>query len=98
MKPKQYMSYVARVGCRICARMGYSDTPAEVHHARTGAGIGRRNDDYATIGLCLEHHRGNTGIHGMGRKAWERHWGVTEAELIEETRREVAAIVAREVR
>jgi hypothetical protein len=37
------------------------------------------------IGLCPEHHRGNTGIHGMGRKAFEREYGVTEEELLEIT-------------
>lgn len=36
--------------------------------------------------LCPEHHRGNTGLHGMGRKAFERHYGLTETSLIEQTR------------
>jgi hypothetical protein len=36
--------------------------------------------------LCPEHYRGNTGLHGMGRKAFERAYGVTELELLAETR------------
>jgi hypothetical protein len=35
--------------------------------------------------LCTEHHRGNTGVHGMGRKSFERKYGVTEEELLEYT-------------
>ena len=40
------------------------------------------------VPLCPEHHQGNTGIHGMGRKAFERYYGVTELELVEQTKRE----------
>ena len=36
--------------------------PAEVHHIRTGTGVGRRAADTETIPLCPEHHRG----HGAG--------------------------------
>jgi hypothetical protein len=34
------------------------------------------------IGLCREHHRGDTGIHGLGRKAFERKYGLTEEDLL----------------
>lgn len=39
--------------------------------------------------LIADHHRGNVGLHGMGRKAFERHYGVTELELVEQTRRAI---------
>jgi hypothetical protein len=35
------------------------------------------------MGLCVEHHRGNTGIHGMGTKAFERHYNITQKELLQ---------------
>lgn len=91
------MSYVARLGCAICARMGYQDTPSEVHHQRTGVGAGRRAPDNLAIPLCPEHHRGRTGIHGMGRKAFERQYGVTEVDLVAETAGRVAALKKLEV-
>lgn len=87
---KKHMGMVADLGCCICRRFGYGKTPAHVHHIRTGIGMGRRASDFETIPLCLEHHQGNEGIHGMGRKAWERHFGVTELELLVETRRALA--------
>ena len=84
------MGRVASLGCVLCLRLGYGATPAEVHHIRTGVGAGRRAPDTDTIGLCPEHHRGNTGLHGMGRKAFEREYGITELELVEQTKKAVA--------
>lgn len=81
-----HMAQVAALGCLLCRRLGYHGTPAEVHHIRTGTGVGRRAADTETIPLCPEHHRGATGLHGMGRKAFERAYGVTELELLAETR------------
>lgn len=80
-----YMGKVAALGCAICRRRGIDPAiPAEVHHRRTGIGLGR-SSHYETIPLCHEHHRGNTGIHGMGRRAWEVRHGVTEMDLVAET-------------
>lgn len=81
---REYLSRVAALCCRICARLGYGDTPAEVHHQRTGTGAGKRASHRRVLPLCPEHHRGATGLHGMGRRAFERHYQVTEVELIDE--------------
>ena len=35
------------------------------------------------VPLCPEHHRGNTGVHGLGHKGFTNKWGVTEEELLE---------------
>jgi len=40
-----------------------------------------------TIPLCFECHQGRHGVHGMGRKAWERNIGTTELELLKKTYR-----------
>ena len=78
----QYLSKVADIGCIICYRAGYPGTLAEIHHIRgLGLGMGVRNSHYNVLPLCPEHHRGNTGYHGLGRKAFERSWGITEQEL-----------------
>jgi hypothetical protein len=87
MNGKKYIGLVAALGCLICRRSGYMDTPAEVHHPRTGVGAGRRSSDFDTIPLCPYHHRSsNEALHVMGRKAWERHHGVTELELTQQTK------------
>ena len=84
---KAHMDRVARLGCILCRRYGYHDTPAELHHPRTGTGAGRRAAHTDVIPLCPTHHRSsNEALHAMGRKAWERHHGVTELELLDDTK------------
>ena len=80
---KKYLSKVADIGCIICYRLGYIGTPAEIHHVRgMGLGMGVRSSHYDTLPLCPEHHRGKSGYHGMGRKAFERQYDVTETQLL----------------
>ena len=94
----EYLSKVADIGCIICYRAGYFGTPAEIHHIRgLGLGMGVRNSHYNVLPLCPEHHRGNTGYHGMGRKAFERKYEVTEAELQQQVESLLAPEVAPEV-
>lgn len=88
---RAYMGKAAKLGCAICRMLGYGPTPAQVHHRRTGTGAGKRAAHTDTVPLCFEHHVGGSGIHGMGRKAFERAYGVTELELIEQTRKAVNA-------
>lgn len=84
---KAHMSRVAGLGCVLCRRYGHYGTPAELHHPRTGTGAGRRAAHIDVIPLCPYHHRGsNEALHAMGRKAFERHHGVTEMELLDETK------------
>ena len=78
---KQHYAKVANLGCSLCLYLGYGESPPELHHIRRA---GKRSNA-PVIPLCPEHHRGNTGIHGMGRKAFEREYKVTEEELLEMT-------------
>ena len=58
----------------------------ELHHPRTGVGMGRRAPNADVIPLCPNHHRlGNESLHVLGRKAFERKYGVTEGVLLEMT-------------
>lgn len=79
------MAAVAELGCIVCRRMGYSDSPAEIHHLRAGTGAGRRSSHRDVIPLCPEHHRGKTGLHGLGTKGFARHWGFDEQDLLQQT-------------
>lgn len=65
---------VAETGCIICLERDGTFAPCEVHHVAEGSG---KRSDYATAGLCTEHHRGATGIHGMGVKGFLRLWGLS---------------------
>jgi len=81
---KEHYNAVSDLGCILCRHLGFEGTPAELHHIRRGGG---RRADAPVIPLCPEHHRGNSGVHGMGRKAFHKHYGITEEELLEETHR-----------
>lgn len=79
---RAHLSRIAEQGCVLCSHLGYGRTPAEIHHLRHGMGMGQRNNNATVIALCPEHHRGATGYHGLGRRAFERMYGVTELELL----------------
>jgi hypothetical protein len=80
---KEHYAKVARLGCVLCKSvLGYDDTPCEIHHIRR---LGGKRSLAPVIGLCPEHHRGNTGIHGLGRKAFANRYGVDEECLLEFT-------------
>jgi hypothetical protein len=79
---KKYYDAIARLGCSLCRHLGYGETPCEIHHIRRYGGKRKLAE---VIGLCPEHHRGNTGVHGLGRKAWERTYNTTEVALLEQT-------------
>jgi hypothetical protein len=77
---KRHMSLVGSTGCVICLEHYSAKTPCEVHHVAEGSSY---KNDYMTAGLCAEHHRGGTGLHGMGVKAFCRLWGLaSEYELL----------------
>jgi hypothetical protein len=80
---RQHYDKVARLGCSLCKFvLKIEDTPAHLHHIRRA---GKRKDA-PVIGLCPIHHQGsNTGIHGLGRKAFEELYSTTEEELLELT-------------
>lgn len=77
----RWMGRVAEIGCVICRELGHGYAPAEVHHVAEGSGL---RSDYAVAGLCAEHHRGGSGLHGMGTRAFcalyripgEAEWGL----------------------
>lgn len=73
---------LAEMGCMACRRLfpDLEPGPVELHHLREN-GWGRGG--YLTlIPLCVEHHRGNTGVHGLGTRGFVKHYGFTQADLL----------------
>jgi len=83
-----HMNRVAELGCAVCFRLHgpHEPGPVELHHIRRGTGMGQRSSYMDVIPLCVEHHRGNTGIHGLGTKGFARHYGFAEADLLDDVR------------
>ena len=88
---KDYLNRVAGLGCIVCRNLGHGETPAHVHHVRTGIGMSQRASNYETIPLCPQHHQhGGIGvaIHA-DQKTWESNFG-TELELLEQVKMELS--------
>ena len=73
------------IGCIVCRNLGLGESPAEIHHIRTGYGMSQRAPDNKTIPLCPAHHRhGGYGVaYHAGPKIWQETYG-TEHELLEQ--------------
>lgn len=82
---KEHMGRVAQLPCAVCWRLGFTTHGVEVHHLRAGQGS-LRGSDFDTLPLCPEHHRGKTGVHGLGTKGFPKHYGFTELDLLADTR------------
>lgn len=78
----RHLQRVAALGCILCRHLDWGETPAQVHHLREGQGAGQRADDFLTVPLCREHHNGATGFHGLGRRAFERRYKLSELDLL----------------
>lgn len=78
----RHLNRLAGLGCILCRHLHLGETPAEIHHLRTGQGMSQRAPHWLAIPLCAEHHRGESGLHGMGTRAFERHYGLGELDLL----------------
>ena len=85
---REHLSRVAALGCMVCRRLygPHDPGPVEIHHKRAGTGAGRRSSYLDAMPLCPEHHRGKTGLHGLGTKGFPKHWGYDEDDLLREVR------------
>lgn len=81
-RASDHMGRVAALGCILCRHLGNGATPAEVHHIRDGQGAAQRASDWLTVPLCPEHHRGESGLHGLGRRGFERRYRLGELDLL----------------
>ena len=82
-KDRLHLSKVAALGCIACRKLGYEESPAEIHHIRTGMGMGQRNTNFKTIPLCARHHRADKNAIHQSRNRFELDFG-TELELLVE--------------
>lgn len=65
----RYMGHVKALKCAICKRFPELNTGrrSEVHHIAKGSS---RQNNWLVVALCDEHHRGGSGLHGMGERAF----------------------------
>lgn len=82
------MAKIKELPCVLCSLLERpQEAPTEVHHIREGQGLAQRANDYLTVPLCVECHRGPNGIHGD--RTYLRILKVTELDLLAETIKEM---------
>lgn len=75
-----YLAKVASLPCCVCGAQ-----PVEVHHIRTGCGMGQKAGDDQTIPLCPWHHRIGPEAFHNGPAMFQALHG-SEPYLVEQTR------------
>ena len=85
---REWMDWIASLGCIACRKDGIPDSPASVHHI---VQWNRRLGHMFTLPLCYQHHQGG-GIGGVpsvhqAKRTFARRYG-TELELLAELRAE----------
>ena len=75
---KDHHQKVASLPCIMCGHL-----QVELHHIREFTGTGRKESHMDVLPLCFDCHRGDLGFHGLGRKAWEKMYNITQKELLE---------------
>lgn len=90
---KRHVGRTVALGCIACRQDGFYDTPAEAHHPREGAGVGKRASHYDVLPLCEKHHRGTmhpivSSIH-LDKLNFIKKYG-SEAELLEKVKNLIA--------
>lgn len=83
---KEQYAKLARLGCILCKQLevrNIEDSPTEMHHIRR---FGGKRSLAPVIPLCAYHHRlGDSAVHQLGHKGFERYWGFSEIDLLEKT-------------
>lgn len=87
-KERDYLQTVAQLGCIACRNSGQPGTPAEVHHQRSGTGVGRRASHFDTMPLCPGHHRFYEDAIHRNATLFTKHYGL-ERDLVKQTREDV---------
>lgn len=82
---RRHLDRVASIGCVLCRHLGTPGTPAEIHHLREGQGAAQRGSDWTAVPLCPEHHRGRSGLHGLGVRGFTTRYKLDELALLEMT-------------
>ena len=79
----EYLSKLANLGCIICKKMGFPNSPAEIHHINEGR-IGKRANFRMCLPLCPNHHRNGIESYHYSPKRFSAKWG-SQKDLLTET-------------
>jgi len=79
---KIYYEKLVSLGCICCRKIGFQDSPAEIHHINEGR-IGKRASFRMCLPLCPNHHRNGIESYHYSPKKFNAKWG-SQKELLQE--------------
>lgn len=80
MNAREYIRSIHDLPCVVCAVIGMPQSePTEAHHVES---IRDEDSDYGAVALCVSHHRGANGVHGLGRRGFVGRYKLTDVDLI----------------
>lgn len=83
MNQSQYEARLRLLPCIVGHHIGQDCRCEELHHA----GPPEERDDMNLVPLCREHHQGPMGVHGLHRRAFDRHYRLSDFKMLAITRR-----------
>lgn len=83
MRVDQYEARLRALPCIVGTVTGQGCKCEELHHV----GAAEDRDDMNQVPLCLEHHKGSTGVHGLHRRAFAARYKLNDLKLLAITRR-----------
>lgn len=83
MNQAQYEARLRQLPCIVGFHIGLTCRCEELHHA----GPADERDDMNLVPLCNAHHEGPLGVHGLHRRAFERHYRLSDFKMLAITRR-----------
>lgn len=87
MSARDYIERVRGLRCVVCTMMGLpQSTVTEAHHVES---VRDGLSDYATVALCVDHHQGPNGVHGLRRRGFEARYKLSDVDLIALTIRQL---------
>ena len=87
---KIYYEKLVSLGCIICKKMGFPNSPAEIHHINEGR-IGKRASFRKCLPLCPNHHRNGPESYHYSPKNFNKKWG-SQKELLDFTLTQVKVL------
>lgn len=83
MNQAQYESRLRALPCVVGFHIGLGCSCEELHHV----GDADERDDTNQVPICVEHHKGATGVHGLHRREFHRRYRLSDLQMLAITRR-----------
>lgn len=80
---ERFENNLRELPCIVGYVMGMACRCEELHHV----GPADERDDMNQVPICVEHHKGATGVHGLHRREFARRYKLSDLKMLAVTRR-----------